>query len=537
VTTYRSQTDLQGPRTIPAVLDRAAETYGERPFLVADGEVLSFAGTRRRAREAAAAFVGSGLEPGDRVAVWAPNSVAWIIACLGLQYAGGVLVPVNTRYRGDEAAYVVARSRARMLVTCTDFLDVDYVGLLRGSEIATPELTDIVVLSGAAPDGCVSWSSFLERAEPVPATDVDARARAVGPDDLCDIVFTSGTTGSPKGVMLAHGQTTRILEVWNEMLGLIAGDRYLVLNPFFHVFGYKYGWLCSLMAGVTVYPTAVFAPEEMLAMAERERITVIPGQPTVFQALIDAQARTPRDLSGLRLAIIGSTSIPPQVVHEMYDVLGFEHVVSGYGLTESSGELTLCRFDDDAETVASTVGRVLPGVELSIVDPDGHELPPGGSGEVVVRGFNVMQGYFEDPEATAAAFDAQGRLRTGDVGHLDEGGYLRLTGRLKDMYIVGGFNVAPAEVEAVLLAHPAVRDAAVIGVPDRRLGEVGAAFVVPEAGTSVDTGELVAWCRPRLANFKVPRHVVPTLELPYNAIGKVQKGELRDRFAALGPPD
>jgi acyl-CoA synthetase (AMP-forming)/AMP-acid ligase II len=322
------------------------------------------------------------------------------------------------------------------------------------------------------------------------------------------------------------------VHLWNEMLGLSPADRYVVLNPFFHVFGTKYGWLCALLAGVTAYPLAVFDPRSLMDLIEREQITFVPGQPTIFASLLALPDLERYDRSHLRLAVVGSTAIPPQLVRDMHDVLGFRHVVSGYGLTETCGEVTLCRFDDDIETVAHTVGRPLDGVEVRVVDAEDAAVPAGSDGEILVRGFNVMRGYLGEPEATAAVLDPDGWLRTGDWGHLDEAGSLSITGRVKDIVIVGGFNVAPPEVESALLLHPGIRDAAVIGVPDERLGEVTAAFIVGEDGASPTQDEVVAWCRERLANFKVPRAVWFVSALPYNAIGKIQKNELRDRAAA-----
>jgi HIP---CoA ligase len=521
---------MHAPATIPTLLDWAAETHGDADYLVEGHVRHTFREVRSLARRAAAAFIASGVKQGDRIAIWAPNSTEWVIACLGLHYVGAVLVPVNTRYRGEEAAYVIAKSRAVGLVTTTDFLGTDYVSLLRESRTALPHLAHVIVVSGSTSAGAVSWADFLERGRRVEDSVVDRRAASVAPDDLCDVMFTSGTTGAPKGVMLDHGQTTQIIAIWNAMLGLSTGDRYLVVNPFFHVFGYKYGWLCSLLGGVTVYPMAVFEPGDLLELVERERITILPGQPTVFRGLMDRPEVSERDLSSLRLAVIGSTSIPPQIVRDMHDVLGFTYVVSGYGLTETTGEVTLCRFGDDIETVATTVGKPIDGVELRVVDASNAEVVGGQQGEVVVRGFNVMRGYFEDPQGTAAVIDDQGWLHTGDLGWVDGSGSLRLTGRLKDMFIVGGFNVAPPEVEAMLLSHPAVSEAAVVGVPDARLGEVGVAFVVVRDGASVDEPELISWCRTRIANFKVPRRVVLCDALPYNAVGKVQKQDLRQRL-------
>jgi HIP---CoA ligase len=517
-------------RTIPQLVDAAARAYADDVFLAEGDRRDTFADVRATVRDAARAFIASGLQPGDRVAIWAQNCADWVIACLGLQYAGGVLVPVNTRYLGGEAADLLARSRAHTLVTTAGFLGKDYVRLLRETGAPLPDLRQIVRLGAAAETGSQPWDDFLRQGHGVSDQVLAERRDAVGERDLSDIIFTSGTTGRPKGVMLDHGQTLRITGTWNQMLGVTRGDRYLILNPFFHVFGYKYGWLCSLLAGVTVYPVATFDPAAMIDLVERERITILPGQPTVFRGLLDVPDLKSRDISSLRLSVIGSTSVPPAIVGDMHDVLGIDHVVGGYGLTESNGEITLGRFDDDLDTVAHTVGRPIEGVEVRIVAPDGTEVPIGDEGEIVCRGYNVMHGYLDDPAATAAVIDGDGWLHTGDIGSLDGQGSLRITGRRKDIFIVGGFNVAPAEVEAELLKHPAIRDVAVVGAADPRLGEVGVAFVVLAAGQQATPEDVIAWCRGRLANFKVPRRIVVVDQLPYNSTGKIQKEQLRERL-------
>ena len=326
--------------------------------------------------------------------------------------------------------------------------------------------------------------------------------------------------------MTTHAQSMRAYLSWSEVVGLRRGDRYLVVAPFFHCFGYKAGWLACLMRGATVLPQPVFDVAEVLARIPRDRVSVLPGPPALYQMILNAD-RSGSDLSSLRLAVTGAASIPVQLIHDMRDVLGFDTVITGYGLTEATGIATMCRFDDDPETIAKTSGRAIPGVVVKVVDAAGHELPPGQPGEVLVQGYNVMKGYLDEPEQTAATV-VDGWLSTGDVGILDERGYLRITDRIKDMFIVGGFNAYPAEIEHTLLGHPAVAEAAVIGVPDPRLGEVGMAFLVAARGEAeVPEAELIAWCRERMANFKVPRRVRWVEALPRNASTKVMKFELR----------
>jgi acyl-CoA synthetase (AMP-forming)/AMP-acid ligase II len=340
-------------------------------------------------------------------------------------------------------------------------------------------------------------------------------------------MFTSGTTGRPKGVPATHAQSLRVFADWGELVGLRRGERYLVVAPFFHTFGYKAGWLACLQTGAVVYPQPVFDVDQVLARIAADRINVVPGPPTLYMSLLAHPARSGADLSSLRLAVTGAASVPVELVRRMGSELGFETVLTGYGLTETTGTATLCRAGDDAETVATTSGRAIPGVEVAVFDDAGVAQPAGALGEIVVRGYNVMRGYWDDPEATAETIDAAGWLRTGDIGTLDARGYLKITDRKKDMFIVGGFNAYPAEIEGVLLRHPGIAQVAVVGAPDERLGEVGIAYVVARPGMSVTGDELLAWSRERMANFKVPRRFELMERLPQNASGKVLKTELR----------
>jgi HIP---CoA ligase len=519
------------PLTIPAIIDRAASRFGDLEGLVDDEVRLSFAQVAGAVDESARAFVATWVQPGDRVAVWAPNVREWAIGALGVHRAGAVVVPLNTRFKGPEAAHVLRTSGARMLLTTTEFLGTDYVELIT-AEGLPPSVEEIVVLRGPLRPDTTAWSAFLERSATVADDAAAQRAAAVSPDDLCDILFTSGTTGAPKGAMLRHGASVRAFTDWADVVGLREGDRYLIINPFFHAFGLKAGILACLVKGATIVPHLVFDVPSVMARVAEERITMLPGPPAIYQTILDHPDLDRHDLSTLRLAVTGAATVPVEMVRRMRSELTFETIVTGYGLTESTGIATMCRHDDDPETIANTAGRAIPDVEVEIVDDEGATLPPGEPGEVVVRGYNVMAGFFDDPEATAAAIDADGWLHTGDIGVLDEHGYLRITDRKKDMFIVGGFNAYPAEIEQMIMRHPAVGQVAVVGVPDHRLGEVGTAFVVPRADATVDPDELIAWCREQMANYKVPRSVEVVDALPLNASGKVLKYELRARAAS-----
>jgi len=517
--------------SIPAMVRDAAQRFDAAEAVVDGDRRITFAALWERVRGAARALVAAGIEPGDRVAVWAPNSLEWIVAALGVTSAGGVLVPINTRFKGAEAAYVLGRSGARVLCTVRGFLDTDYPALLADAGVDLPALEHTVLLTGDADATTVSWDELVARGDAVSETTLDARIDSIGPDDPSDVVFTSGTTGNPKGVVMRHGQTLRAYLDWCDFADLRTGDRYLIANPFFHIFGYKAGCLACLMRGATIFPMPVFDAASALELVERERITVFPGPPTIYHSLLDHPDSKRRDISSLRVAVTGAADIPVELIRRVREELPFERILTGYGLTEA-GTVTGSMPDDDFEHIATTVGVPWPGLEVRVVDDGGADVPVGEPGEVVVRGETVMREYLDDPEATAAAIDADGWLHTGDLGTFDADGYLRIVGRIKDMFIVGGFNAYPAEIENLLLRHPRIAQVAVIGVPDERLGEVAKAFVVLDPGPPVDPTEIIEWARGEMANYKVPREVEILDALPVNATGKVVKDELRARSAA-----
>jgi acyl-CoA synthetase (AMP-forming)/AMP-acid ligase II len=522
--------DAPSTLTIPGVLADAAARFADREALVDEEVRLTFAQLADAVDEAARAVVASGVEPGERVGIWAPNVREWVIAALGVHRAGAVVVPLNTRFKAAEAAYVLERADVRLVLTIGEFLGTNYADALQQGP-AVPSLQEIVVLRGSAP-GTTSWADFLTRASQVDAGAAQARADALGPDDVCNILFTSGTTGKPKGAMLAHGATVRAYTAWSDVVGLREGDRYLIVNPFFHSFGLNAGILASLLKGATIIPHAVFDVDAVMQRAAQEHVTMLPGPPTIYMSILDHPRLSEFDMSSLRLAVTGAAVVPVEMVRRMRSELSFETIVTGYGLTEATGICTMCRHDDDPETIANTAGRAIPGVEVRVVDDDGTPVPTGEPGEVVVRGYNIMQGFIHDPEATAAAIDADGWLHTGDVGVLDERGNLRITDRKKDMFITGGFNAYPAEIENTIQEHDGVSQVAVVGVPDARMGEVGYAYIVARPGATIDQDEMIAWCRERMANYKVPRFVEVVDALPLNASGKVLKFELRDKATA-----
>lgn len=515
--------------TIPQLVQNAAQQFATRSA-IEDGDIrLTYAQLEAERVRAAKAFIAAGIQHGDRIAVWAPNIAEWIIAAIGLQSLGAILVPVNTRMKGAEAGYVLRASNAKLLLTVSGFLGFDYPAMLVNETL--PDLQKIICLRGES-EQSISWQAFLAAGSNVSDADVSARTATVKPSDISDLIFTSGTTGNPKGVKTTHGQNIKVFAVWSELARLDENDRYLIVNPFFHSFGYKAGWLACLIRGAAMLPMAVFDAKEILVRIGSDKISVLPGPPTLYQTILAFPDLKNYDISNLRLAVTGAAAIPVSLIHQMRNELGFKTVLTAYGLTESCGMVTMCRDGDAAEIIATTSGRAIPDVEVRCVNEQNQEVPRGEAGEIIVRGYNVMQGYFNNDEETAKTIDKDGWMHTGDIGVMDADGYLKITDRMKDMFIVGGFNCYPAEIENMLATCEGVAQSAVIGIPDERMGEVAMAYIVPKAGANLSPEKITAWCKENMANYKVPRRVEIIDAFPLNATGKVMKFVLRDR--ALG---
>jgi acyl-CoA synthetase (AMP-forming)/AMP-acid ligase II len=511
-----------------------AQLFGGKDAVVDGPRRMSFVDVEQEMFAVARSLIASGVEPGDRVAIWAPNSAAWITAALGALAVRAWLVPLNTRLKGDEASYILGKTDARVLFVADGFLDADYTGLLQAASPDLRALGNVVRLPLPGEMSSPEWESFLGRSGDVAIERVEASVAAGSPDDISDIIFTSGTTGMPKGVLLRHGASLRGFQVFGEHFGLKADDRYVIPTPFFHCFGYKAGWMLALMTGAVAFPLAVFDATAVLELMARERITHLPGPPTMFSALLDHPRRKEFDLSALDHAIIGAASIPSLLIHRMRDELEINGILAAYGLTENHALATLTAPDDSPDVVATTVGRPLSDIELRIVDDAGGDVSVGTEGELLLRGPFLCSGYYDDPAATNPTI-VDGWLHTGDVGRVDDRGYVQITDRKKDMFIVGGFNVAPAEVERSIMGMSSISQVAVVGMPDDYYGEIGAAFVIPRDGAHVTAEDVVAYASAHLANYKVPRRVEIVETLPMNATGKVLKAELRRRLKPLSP--
>lgn len=503
--------------TIPQVLIEQAARQPHAIAIEDEGWKLSYTELLHEVRLCASKLSGMGLSKKERFAIWAPNCAEWVILALAGQMLGAILVPLNTRYKGVEAADILTRAKCKFLFTVQDFLGTDYVEMLADQNL--PSLQETIIIKDN--HGRTRYQTFIE------SVGSSFDEAFVKPEDISDIIFTSGTTGTPKGAMTTHAQNVAVFESFTNAIGMDTIDRYLIVNPFFHSFGYKAGWLSCLISGCTILPLAVFDPENVMARIEQDRITVMPGAPTIFQSLLDHPKRSNYDLSSLRVATTGATTIPVDLIRRMHEDLGIDHVYSAYGLTESTGVVSLCQTGDDFETIATTCGRALPGTNIRIIDNKGNDVETGDEGEIWVKGFNVMQGYLDNPTATHETITPDGWLKTGDIGTQNAQGYIKVTDRKKDMVIVGGFNCYPAEIEKTLLTHDAISDVAITGEPDDRLGEVTHAHIVMREDQELSQEDVIKWSRQNMANYKVPRGVTFHESLPRNASGKIMKFKLK----------
>ncbi len=504
------------PATIPHAAEAAARRWPDCLALIEGDARFTFADLWDECRRAASAMLERGVGPGDRIAIWAPNRREWVIAAVAAQTCGAAIVPLNTRLKGREAGDILRRTHARMLFTVTDFLGIDYPALL--ADEALLDLAETILIDR-------DWDAFLASGTGAADQRIAPRLASLTADDVSDIMFTSGTTGQPKGVVMTHGRIIPQVGVWIGNTGLSQGERYLIANPFFHSFGMKVGWVACLISGSVMVPMPQFDVSEAARLIAQERIAFLPGPPTIFQMLLAERERQPFDVSSLRGGTTGAATVPPVLVERIRSELGMRDIITAYGMTECVN-ITSCRPGDPVELIAGTCGAAIPGNEVIIAGDDGREMPRGETGEIFVRGIGVMQGYLDDPAATTEAIDADGWLHTGDVGTMDDNGYVRITDRKKDMFISGGFNVYPAEVEKLLAAHPAIGMVAVIGVPDERMGEVGKAFIVLRPGAEMTPEKLREWAQANMANYKVPRQIALVDDLPRNAAGKISKIDL-----------
>ena len=525
------------PTTLQAVLAERAAARADDEALVTASARLTYRDQYRAVRRAAKAMHALGVRRGDFVGILLGNDETWVTLFYAAAAIGAVTVPVNTRFKPAELAFCLAQADVKVLFTADRFLNIDFLSFLRAAEPAVdralpgkdlPLLRHLVVIGDEIPAAGRRLDEVLASGDGVADETLDALAVQVTPADLLLIQFTSGTTAYPKAVMLTHDNMLRNAWAVGLRLGITADDRYFNCRPFFHVAGTTLSLLVSLVAGACLVTLPTFEAGAALAMMARERCTLTSGNDTLFQLTMGHPSFDPATLS-LRG---GWAAAGPETIRNIIERMGAREICVAYGLSEASPNVVLNDRRDPVELRIAGLAKPHDGIEVRITEPaTGAMLPAGESGEIEVRGWNVMRGYYKDPAETAKAFTPDGWLRTGDIGVLTADGRLRMVGRVKDTFRVGGENVAPAEVEEVLLTHPAVATAQVVGVPNPRLGEVGAAFVTLKAGAAVSTAELTEFVRQRCANFRVPRYlaIVASFDaIGMTASGKVQKHRLRE---------
>lgn len=508
--------------TIGEALRQAAADWPDADALIscAEGVRWTFAQLDAQVDRLAAGLLHLGLRSGDRVAVWAPNCAAWTLLQFATARAGLIFVTFNTAYRRQELAHVLALSQARALVSVKGFKDIDYAEEL--AQIEAPALEWRIMLDEPAPEGWLRFQDILSDDQSV-LGDV-----ACDPRDPVNIQFTSGTTGRPKGVTLSHRNILNNGAAVGVRTGLRAGDRLCIPVPLYHCFGMVMGNLACVTHGVAmVYPAPGFDPVASLRSMESERCTHCYGVPTMFIAMLAVPDFDAYDLRSLRGGIMAGATCPVEVMRRVIDRMHMGDITIAYGMTETSPVSTQTLPDDPLDARIETVGRVMPHLEIKIVDEAGHIVPRGTEGELCTRGYSVMSGYWGDPDATAAAIDADGFMHSGDLASIDEEGFVRITGRAKDMIIRGGENISPREIEEYLYSHPEITDVAVIGVTDPNFGEAVCAWIVRASGSKLEAGEVAAYCKGQLAHFKHPSVIRFVDALPMTPSGKVQKYLMR----------
>jgi fatty-acyl-CoA synthase len=514
--------------TLSGLLQQAAERFPDQPAVLFGERRISYAELDDLASRFGAGLLRLGIRRGDRVGLYMTNHPEWVIAFFGIARMGGVIVPMNTRYRSQEVAYILNNCGATGLVMGSRYAKSDYVEIVESVWDEIPTLQQVIVHGEGKGDRMLFFQDALRAgADYAGDPEVVAACRSQQPEDVVFILYTSGTTGSPKGAMLTNLNIAKNGEQIAQVMRQDEHDVTLIVVPFFHCFGCVIGVTASVSAASALLPLPVFEAAEALRAIEQHGATVVHGVPTMFIEYLEEMKRHAYDLKSVRTGVMAGAPCPVEVMRGTHDLMG-ANIVIAYGLTEASPVITMTHLDDRIEDRVETVGRALPEQEVRIVDDAHAPLPAGTTGELAVRGYNVMQGYYGSPAATAETVDADGWLYSGDLATMDERGYVRIVGRKKEMYITGGFNVYPREIEEFLFTHPQIENVAVVGVPDAKFGEIGLAVVKLAAGARATEEEILAFCRGRIANFKVPKRVVFVEQFPMTQSGKIQKFRLRE---------
>lgn len=494
-------------------------------------------------RKVAKGLMALGIDKGEHVAIWASNTPEWLTAQFASAKAGAVLVTANTNYQLSELEYVLKQSDATTLILMESYRGTSYIDILcklipelkegepgRLASERLPFLKNIILLGDQRHPGMYLWDDLLKLSGSVSEKALDRRMERLKEHDVINMQYTSGTTGFPKGVMLTHSNLANNAANIAECMNLSKKDRMCIPVPFFHCFGCVLGTLACVTAGATMVPVQEFSPKEVLSAVETEKCTALHGVPTMFIAELNDPDFASYDLSSLRTGIMAGSNCPIEVMKKVIDNMGMSEITIAYGQTEASPVITQTRVNDSLKRRVETVGRALPNVEVKITEPGtNREVERGVQGELCTRGYHVMKGYYKNPEATAAVIDEDGFLHTGDLAVMDEEGYCRITGRLKDMIIRGGENIYPREIEEFLYKHPDILDVQIVGVPDETFGEEVSAWIKLKSGASMTADELKEYCKGKIARYKIPRYIAFVEEFPMTASGKVQKFKLREQ--------
>jgi fatty-acyl-CoA synthase len=538
-----------GKITIGGLVDEMASRYPRVEALVYSEQNIryTYEEFRKVCNRAAKGFMKLGVQKGEKISIWANNVPEWVITQFSTGKMGGVLVTVNTNYRAFELEYLLKQSDSQTLlliegIVGREYLDIVYEllpelkeckpGQLQSAKL--PLLKNVVFLGAERQPGMFSWEDIMAMGDEVGDDELQARQESLDPYDVINMQYTSGTTGFPKGVMLTHTNLIGNAISLAECMNFSEKDRLCIPVPFFHCFGCVLGTLTCVVSGATMVPVVAFKPQKVLETVDRERCTALHGVPTMFIAELEEMEKTSYDTSSLRTGIMAGAPCPIEVMKAVVDKMGAREICITYGQTESSPGITMTRTDDPIELRVSTVGKSLPNVEVKIVDPaTGETVPPGVQGELCTRGYHVMKGYYKNPEATASAIDSDNWLHTGDLAVMDENGYCKITGRLKDMIIRGGENIYPREIEEFLYTNPKVKDVQVVGVPSAKYGEEVAAFIQLKDGQTADEEEVKAFCKDKISRHKVPAFIFFVNQYPTTASGKIQKYKLRDQATEM----
>ncbi len=528
--------------TLGAHVDRIADAYPDREAVVSVHQQrrLTYRELREATDEFARGLIALGVRHGDRVGIWATNCIEWVIAQYATPKIGAILVNINPAYRSSEAAYALQQSGVSVLLMQIRYKTSDYVSILREIRDELPDLHTVVLIGddelGETLERAMRWDDVREAAATRSALALATRLAATQFDEAINIQYTSGTTGFPKGATLTHHNILNNGFFIGEGCRYTGADRVCVPVPFYHCFGMVLGNLAILSHGATlVIPNYGFDAAQTMAAVVAERCTSLYGVPTMFIAMLALPDFASYDVATLRTGIMAGSPCPVEIMKRVQTELHMPEVTICYGMTETSPVSAQTAVDDPLEKRTGTVGRVHPHLEVKVVDEAGKIVPRGTPGELCVRGYSVMLGYWNDPENTATAIDAARYMHTGDIATMDDEGYLNIAGRIKDMVIRGGENVYPREVEEFLYAHPAVKDVSVIGVPDEKYGEELCVWIVPREGHDVDAESVRAFCRGKIAHYKVPRYVRFVEAFPMTVTGKVQKYKMREiSIAELG---